>query len=143
MTAFEYGPVEIYLIGFSGERPGPDLVDSIRSLVRTETVNLLDLLFVSKAEDGSLTVVEIDEVTDDYGISDLKLTELGLAGEEDVEGLAENLPAGTSAAVLVVEHVWVKEFTQALSTAGGTVLQTERIPAAVVNQVASATALTE
>ncbi|WP_382303950.1 DUF6325 family protein [Herbiconiux sp. UC225_62] len=139
MTDFEYGPVEIYLIGFAGERPGADVVDAIRDLVRTETVNLLDLLFVSRSDSGDLTVLEIEEVADDYGVSDLDVAEMGLAGDEDVEDLAESLPPGSSAAILVVEHAWAREFAQALDRAGGLVLGSERIPAPVVNELVTAT----
>lgn len=141
MTDFEYGPVEIYLIGFAGERPGPAVVDAIRTLVRTDTVNLLDLLFVTRAPDGDLTVLEIEEVADDYGLADLEVAEMGLAGDEDVEDLAEALDPGTSAAVLVVEHVWAREFAQALFQAGGLVLQSERIPAPVVNALVQSTSV--
>ncbi|MFB2596990.1 DUF6325 family protein [Herbiconiux sp. P17] len=139
MTDFEYGPVEIYLIGFSGERPGTDVVDAIRDLVRAQTVNLLDLLFVTRSVDGDLTVLEIEEVADDYGLNDLEVAEMGLAGDEDVEDLAGALAPGSSAAILVVEHAWAREFAQALDRAGGLVLGSERIPAPVVNALVAAT----
>jgi hypothetical protein len=139
MPDFDYGPVEIYLIGFAGERPGPEVVGAIRDLVATETVNLLDLLFVTRSLDDELTVVEIEEVADAYGLNDLEVAEIGLAGSEDVDDLAEAVLPGTSAAVLVVEHVWAREFAQALARAGGVVLQSERIPAPVVNELVSAT----
>jgi len=140
MADFEYGPVELFLIGFSGERPGREVVDAIDALVRSGTVNLLDLVFATRSKDGEVTVVELDEVADEYGLTGLEAIELGLAGEEDIAELAEAIEPGTSAALLVVEHAWARSFAQALDRAGGRVLQTERIPAPDVNELISALA---
>ncbi|HEV7957215.1 MAG TPA: DUF6325 family protein [Marisediminicola sp.] len=139
MADFEYGPVELYLIGFSGERPGQDVVDAILKLVDSDTVRLLDLLFVSRDQDGEVTVLELEEIADQFGLTGLEVVELGLAGEEDVDDLADAIEPGTSAALLVVEHVWAREFAETLYRAGGQVLQTERIPAPVVNELVAAT----
>jgi uncharacterized membrane protein len=139
MAEFEYGPVEIFLIGFDGERPGQQVVDGILELIESDAVRLLDLLFVTRALDGELTVVELEEIADQYGLVGLEVVELGLAGEEDVNDLGEAIEPGTSAAMLVVEHVWAREFAETLYRAGGRVLQTERIPAPVVNEVVAAT----
>jgi hypothetical protein len=136
MADFEYGPVELILVGFGGERPGPEVVNAIVALVDTGTVKLLDLLFVTRAPGGDLTVLELEEVADQYGLAGFQVDELGLAGEEDVEDLAEAIEPGTSAAVLVVEHLWARQFAQALYNANGQVLATERIPAPVVNALA-------
>ena len=57
----------------------------------------------------------------------------GLAGMEDIEALAEQVPPGTSAAILVVELLWAKAFAAALYDAGGAVIAREGIPAPVVN----------
>lgn len=133
MADFEYGPVELFLIGFSGERPGLEVVNAIRVLVESKTVKLLDLLFVTRSQTGELTVLEVEEVADEYGLTDLDGDQLGLAGEEDIDDLADAIEPGTSAALLLVEHLWATDFAQALYSAGGRVLHTERIPAPIVN----------
>ena len=138
MADFEYGPVEIFLIGFDGERPGPDVVNAIVELVNSGVVRLLDLLFVTRSyETGDVVVLEIDEVADEYGLPEFELLEVGIAGEEDVADFAEDLAPGTSAALLVVEHAWARNFAEAMFNAGGSVLRTERIPAPVVNEIAA------
>ena len=135
---FKYGPVEIFLIGFDGAHPGPDVLDAILELVQSGSVRLLDLLFVSRSRDGDLTVMELEEIEDKYGLEGLEVIELGLAGEEDVDDLAGAIPPDTSAALLVIEHLWVREFADTLYRAGGRVLLTERIPAPVINEVVTA-----
>jgi hypothetical protein len=132
---FTYGPVEVFLIGFDGDRPGRQVVDAIARVVEAGSVRLLDLLFVSRSQEGTVIVVEIDEIGDTLGLDGLDLLELGLAGETDVDDLAEAIAPGTSAAVLLVEHLWAREFAETLYRAGGSVLLSERIPAPVVNEM--------
>jgi Family of unknown function (DUF6325) len=139
MADFEYGPVEMFLIGFAGARPGPAIVGEIVKLLESDTVRLLDLVFATRDDDGELTVLEIDELEDEHGLAGLEVAEIGLAGQEDIDDLAPAIAPGTSAALLVIEHVWAREFAQALYSAGGAVLHTERIPAPVVNEVVAAT----
>lgn len=138
MSEFEYGPVELYLIGFDGDRPGTAVIGAIIDLVQADTVRLLDLLFVSRSAEDELRVIELDAVADEYGLSQLEVVEVGLAGEEDVEDLAGAIEPGTSAAILVVEHRWAREFARTLYSAGGRVLHTEQIPAPVVNELVAA-----
>ena len=130
MTTFDYGPVEFYAIGFDGDHPGPAVLQAIDDLVKSGIVNLLDLVFVRRTEDGELSIVEFADSEE----SDMLALELsGLAGEEDIDSLAADLPPGSSAAILVVELVWAKQFSQALFNAGGAVIGRETVPAPVVN----------
>ncbi|MBX0298494.1 hypothetical protein K2F54_00730 [Cryobacterium sp. 1639] len=138
MVDFKYGPVEILLISFDGDRPGPALADALRELIREKTITLLDLLFVSRSMDGDLRIVEADDLPEKAQLPELNLGELGLAGMDDVEELAAELLPGTSAAVLVVELAWARNFASVLAASGGAVLYQERIPAAVVNEVLEA-----
>ena len=127
MTTFDYGPIEFYAIGFEGDRPGPGVLRAIDDLVVSGTVNVLDLVFVSRDPEGELTVLELSDTTDDDGVPALDLA--GLASEEDIAELAVDVAPGTSAAILVVELLWAKAFAGALFDAGGAVLARQGIPA--------------
>jgi len=131
MTTFDYGPIEFYAIGFEGDKPGPGVLRAIDDLVVSGTVNVLDLVFVSRSPEGELTVMELSDTFDDGGVPALDLA--GLASEEDIAELAVDLEEGTSAAILVVELLWAKAFAGALFDAGGAVLARQGIPAPVVN----------
>ena len=131
MTTFDYGPIEFYAIGFDGDKPGPGILQAIDDLVAAGTINVLDLVFATRSPEGELTVMELSDTTDDGGAPALDLA--GLAGMEDIEALAEQVPPGTSAAILVVELLWAKAFAAALYDAGGAVIAREGIPAPVVN----------
>lgn len=135
MPEFTYGPVELILVGFEGERPGPEIVQALEDVIDAGTVRLLDLVFVTKSPEGDLTVLEFDEAGEEVGLGDLVLEATGLASVEDVEELAAEIPAGSSAALLVIELLWAKKLASKLAAGRGVVISSERIPAPVVNEV--------
>jgi len=142
MVDFEYGPVEVVLAGFEGDRPGTGVLEAIADLAEAGTVRLLDVIFVARDEEGVVTALEIADDDDGFGLGELELEAAGLAAMEDIETLAEAIPLGTSAALLVVELTWAKHLATKLFESGGFVISSERIPAAVVN-VAAAEAFIE
>lgn len=135
MVAFEYGPVELHLVGFEGDRPDPAVVAAIEELIEDGAVRLLDFIIVSKSEDGDITAIEIEEDDDRFGFGELVLAELGIAGDEDIEELAEMIPPGSSAAVIAYELVWAKQLAESFAASGSVMLRSERIPAPIVNQL--------
>jgi hypothetical protein len=131
MTEFRYGPVELYLVGFEGERPDPQTVSAIADLVEGGLVRLLDFLLISKDDDGEITVVEVEQ--DDPHLGALELDAVGIAGEEDVAELAELIPPGGAAALVALELTWARRLAQRFTDSGAVVLSHERIPAPVIN----------
>jgi len=138
MAEFEYGPVDIYLIGFPGSRPDDDTLAALGELMAIDAVRLLDMLIVSRAEDGELSVRELEEFRDEYGLTVVGLEASGLLGDEDVDELGMAIAPGTSGALLALELVFAKRLTSSFAASGGEVLQVERIPAQVVNEVLAA-----
>lgn len=132
MIDFRYGPVEFYLVGFEGDRPDPATFQALRDLIDGGTVRLLDFVVLSKSADGD---VELRDLADDQAeaLGDARPLADGLAGEEDILMLAEHVPPGTSAAVVVLELTFARTLAEKLQAAGGEVLRTERVPAPVVN----------
>ncbi|MFD7461884.1 DUF6325 family protein [Streptomyces sp. NPDC059868] len=100
-----------------------DLVD--RGLIR-----ILDLMFVRKDEDGTVTGMEIADLTGD-GALDLAVFEgasSGLLGQDDLEEAASVLEPGSSAGVLIYENVWAAPFAAALRRGGARLVASGRIP---------------
>jgi uncharacterized membrane protein len=138
MTTFQHGPVDLHLIEFDGERPSEGVLNEIRKLLDSGIVRLLDFAFISRAADGSVTVLELDQVANEFGLTGVVLDEQGLAAVDDIDEFAEDIEPGRSAALIAVELVWAKGFAAALHQAGGEVIHSETIPAAVVNEVLAA-----
>lgn len=133
MAEFEYGPVDLYLVGFEGDRPDAGSLEAIRELIEGGEIRLLDFLVISKADDGAVSITEFADVSEEYGFGTVELEAIGLVADEDATALAEGIRPGTSGALLAIELVWAKRLASRFATAGGIVLQTERIPAPVVN----------
>jgi uncharacterized membrane protein len=138
MTDFRYGPVELYLIGFEGERPDPGVVGALVELLEGGLVRLLDFVIISRGDDGTVTVTEIEDATDEYGFGAVELEAVGIAGDDDIAEFAEHIPPGTSAALVALELAFARTLARRLDASGGVVLRTDRIPAPVVNAVVDA-----
>ena len=137
MAEFEFGPAEFMVAQFDTDRPSPGVVEAILELVESGTVRLLDLVFVERHPDGSVDIIELEQIGDEIGLTDVTLEASGIAGDEDVEQIAELLDPGSTGAVLVIEHLWAKTLASRFFESGGVVLHSERIPAPVVNAVAA------
>jgi len=135
MPEFEYGPVEILVVGFPGERPDAATFEAIGDLVEAGDIRLLDAVVVSRSENGDLDIVEIEDLGDEIDVTEIELEANGLVGEEDVNDLGGAIPPGTSGAMLAIELVWAKRLASRFAESGGVLLQSERIPAPVVNAI--------
>jgi uncharacterized membrane protein len=138
MAEFRYGPVELYLVGFEGERPDPAVVQALVDLLDGGLMRLLDFVIISKSEDGDVEVVEVEDEAELYGLGDVELAEIGIAGEEDIAELAELVPPGGSAALVALEMVYARTLAEKVAASGAVVLSAERIPAPIVNAVLDA-----
>ena len=137
MAEFEYGPAEFIVAQFDTDRPSVGVVQAILDLVESGTVRLLDLVFVERHEDGSVEIIELEEIGDEIGLTDVTLDASGIAGEEDVEQIADLIQPGSTGAILVIEHLWAKTLASRFFESGGVVVHSERIPAPVLNAVAA------
>lgn len=134
MPEFRYGPVELYLVGFDSDQPDAGTFGALADLLATGVVRLLDLVFVSKKDDGEVDVVEVEEGENPLGLATgPDPLSGGLIANEDLAELVAPMATGTSAVVMAIELTFAKTLTEELARAGGEVLRVERIPAPVVN----------
>jgi hypothetical protein len=127
----ELGPIDVVVIGFPADAPmtgeaAPILVD----LVDRGIIRVLDILFVTKGEDGAVAGFTIDGI-DKERIGDFTVFEgasSGLLGDDDVEGAAAAMEPGESAVVIVYENSWAGPFAAAVRRNGGQLIATQRIP---------------
>ncbi len=129
-TTEVHGPVDFVLIEFPADRltgeAGPALVD----LVERGLIRLYDLTVISKAEDGSVVVLELtDPLVGDGGFSYFAGAQTGLIGDDDIRESAEAMTPGTVAALIVYENTWAVPFVGAVRNSGGELIASARIPA--------------
>lgn len=131
----QFGPVEVVLAQFTGDRPSGPVFEALRQLSDAGTIRLIDLVYVTKDESDVVGFSEIAEVAEVADVP-MDLAAIGLLSGEDVDELGGALPPGASALLLVVELLWAKNLASRLFEAGGAVVDSVRIPAPVVNLVA-------
>ncbi|MFE7066917.1 DUF6325 family protein [Microbacterium sp. NPDC057658] len=135
MKEFRFGPVEFYLVGFDGDRPDPSTFGALTDLVSKGVVRVLDFVLVTRTAERDLDILEVVEDDGTAVLDGLEPIVAGLASEDDVRALAEVVPPGRSAAVVVLELLFARTLAQDVAAAGGQVLRSERVPAPVVNAV--------
>ncbi|BDZ64290.1 DUF6325 family protein [Agromyces mangrovi Wang et al. 2018] len=131
------GPIEIVVFEFTGKFTGA-ILPELERLVAAGTVSIVDGLFARKSEDGDVELIEIAEVSDDEeaaALAGVMDRVDGLVSDEDVEDLTAGIAPGTAAAILVFEHTWVIPLRDAITAAGGTLVENIRIPGPVVDEI--------
>lgn len=132
------GPIEIVVIAFPGNKFSGEIVPALTALVAGDTISIIDGLFVMKDSDGAISYAEFDELgtnDDAAALTDVIERIEGLLSDEDVEELSADLENNSSAAILIFEHTWVKPLRDAIANAGGVLLESVRVPGAVVEEV--------
>jgi len=149
------GPVQLMVIGF----PEPDftgeIIAELDRLREHKFVRVIDALVVQKDDDGNLTAVQASDLSQEeatalgtiagalvgfgYGGDEAVVAgaELGAAEMEDghlipdaeVWYVADAIPNGSVAAILVLEHLWAIPLRDAIVNAGGIALADEWIHA--------------
>jgi hypothetical protein len=122
----EMGPIDYVLIEWPGRQPTGEALPHLVDLVDRGIVRILDLAFMTKAEDGSVAGIEIDELGDEIKVFEGAAS--GLLSDEDRAEAAEALDPGTSAALLVYENRWAGPFAAAVRRSGGQLVANGRIP---------------
>ena len=126
------GPVSYTVIAFPGNRFSGGIAPEVEKLVSNGTVRVLDLLFVAKDEAGATVSLEFDQRDELAAFGDLDGEVGGLINDDDLDAVAEQLPAGNSALIIVWEDVWATPLAEAVRASGGVVIDSARIPADLV-----------
>ena len=133
--SMEVGPVDVYIIGFPGNKFSGKIAPAIRELVDNGTIRILDLLFVMKAEDGTVATLAIEDLDQDgAAFADLEITEPGSLNDEDADEVSEDLPTNSAALLIAFENLWATKVVSALADADAVLIDSIRIPAEVVAQ---------
>ena len=87
------GPVEYIVIGFPENRFTGAIVPALTDLVESGTIRIIDLVFIKKDADGTITSFEFDALEELAEYAGLDGEAGGLLNEEDIEIAADSARA--------------------------------------------------
>ena len=127
------GPIEYIVVKFPGNKFKGEIIPALGELVESNTIRIIDLVFIYKDADGNVAAMELEEVDDEdaKGMSDVADAG-GLLNDEDIEIAAESLENNSSGAVMLFENVWATKFADAVRNADGVLVANQRIPHEIV-----------
>jgi hypothetical protein len=126
----EMGPIDYVVLEWKGEQPDAGEVQPLLlDLVDRGIIRILDIAFLAKDEDGSVSGIELGELKQvAAAFAEFEGASSGLLGYEDLQQAATALDPGTSAAVLVWENRWAAPVAAALRRSGGQLVASGRLP---------------
>jgi hypothetical protein len=126
----QLGPVDYLVVEFPAGASNftGEMAKELLALVDAGTIRVIDILILTKNEDGSVEAMELSDVEE---LGPLRAVEAQLAellAEDDVEHLAAAMEPESVAGVLIWENLWAAPFASAARRSGGQLIANGRIP---------------
>jgi Family of unknown function (DUF6325) len=129
MREDELGPIDYLAVEFSGGRITGEDASLLLDAVDRGVVRVLDLEFVAKGEDGSVSSVALDELQNPEGL-DMDVWRgafSGLLDESDFGEIGSRLQPGSIAAIVIYENLWTITLDSVLHQHGARLIGDGRI----------------
>lgn len=107
-AAYYGGPIQLLVIAVEDASIQGQIFDEL-ARISSDCVSLIDLLLVHKTDDGRLEEIEVVRQNDQFGsmVGSLIGVRDELAPSEDATWYVDDeIPAGASAVVALIEHKW-------------------------------------
>jgi hypothetical protein len=79
------------VLTFPGARADPDVVSAVAKVASQGYVTVLDLVFISRLQDGQIRTTDVDESLEDIGFGSLEIKAQTLVNEDDMEVIRDSL----------------------------------------------------
>ena len=104
----ELGPVDYVVVEFPA---GPsnftgEMADELLALIEGGIIRVIDVLILTKDEDGAVEAMELSDVGELGELQALEAELAELLAAEDVAHLAAAMDPGSTAGVLIWENIW-------------------------------------
>ena len=124
------GPIDYIVVEFPAGASSftGEMSEALLSLVDAGTIRVVDVLILTKNEDGSVDAMELSDIEQLGPLQRVEAQLAELLAAEDVEHLAAAMDPGSTAGVLIWENLWAAPFASAARRSGGQLIATGRIP---------------
>lgn len=137
-SARQVGPVDVAVIGFSGELRQGGVREAIAEAVDAGSVRVLDVLLVRKDADGRVVMYDAEDSGENEELLGFPTDLPDLIGEADARAIADEMAPDSTVLVVAWENTWAARIAASLRELDGQVLALERIAAADVQAVVDA-----
>ena len=147
------GPVQMLVLGFAEPSFTGKIAAELDRLREHDFVKVVDALVVNKDENGEITTLQVSDLSQDeatemgevigaligFGYGTEEAVDAGIAAgaeamadghlisDEEAWYVADAIPNGTAAAIILLEHLWAIPLRDAIIDAGGIALADEWI----------------
>ena len=104
----ELGPVDYIVVEFPAGASNftGEMAQELVRLVETGTIRLIDVLILTKDEDGSVEAMELSDLEELGQLAAVEAELAELLAADDVAHLAAAMEPGSTAGVLIWENLW-------------------------------------
>ena len=126
----ELGPVDYVVVEFPAGASNftGEMATELLALVDAGTIRVIDVLILTKDDDGTIDATELSDVAELGELQALETELAELLAADDVAHLAAAMDPGTTAGVLIWENLWAAPFAAAARRSGGQLIANGRIP---------------
>ena len=127
------GPVDYLIVEWpAGTQPNGEGLKELANLSDRGLIRVLDLVFVTKGEDGAVAGLALADIDADGELDLIEFEDAssGLLGQSDYDDAGGVLEPGASAAILLYENRWARKFAEAVRATGAQLVARGGIPAA-------------
>jgi hypothetical protein len=126
----ELGPVDYLVVEFPAGASSftGEMAAELRNLADSGTIRVIDVLILTKDEDGTVEAAELSDIPELGELQALEAQLAELLAAEDVDHLAAAMEPGSTAGVLIWENTWAAPFASAVRHSGGQLIANGRIP---------------
>ena len=126
----QLGPVDYIVVEFPAGASNftGEMAKELLALVDSGTIRVIDVLILTKDEDGSVEAMELSDVADLGPLQQIEAELAELLAADDVANLAAAMDPGSTAGVLIWENLWAAPFASAARRSGGQLIADGRIP---------------
>ena len=134
-----FGPIDFIALEIPGNRFKGEILPDLLELVDKEIIRIIDLVIITKDQDGQFTARELRELDPAHieMFNPLKAEVSQMITRTDIDMIAEKLADNSTAGIMLIENLWAKKTQQAMLDADGRLVMFERIPHDVVEAALS------
>ena len=126
----QLGPVDYVVVEFPAGASNftGEMAKELLALVDAGTIRVIDVLILTKNEDGSVDAMELSDIPNLGPLQKVEAELADLLAADDVVNLAAAMEPGSTAGVLIWETLWAAPFASAARRSGGQLIANGRIP---------------